>query len=59
MFKGSGWYITDYSSKGKQPAETSKSLKGQNKDSEKKEEKKEVKPAETAASAPDKKEPAT
>ena len=55
MFKGSGWYITDYSSKGKQPSEPSKAIKTQDNVSEKKEEK----PAETAASTPDKKEPAT
>jgi len=59
MFKGSGWYVTDYSSKGKPPAEPSKSINGQNKVSEKKEDKKEDKPAETASSARDKKEPAT
>ena len=55
MFKGSGWYITDYSSKGKPPAEPSKAIKTQNKDSDKKEEK----PAETATSTPEKKAPAT
>jgi len=55
MFKGSGWYITDYSSKGKPPEEPSKVIKNQNKVSDKKEEK----PAETATSTPEKKAPAT
>ena len=63
MFKGSGWYITDYSSKGKPPEEPSKVIKNQNKVSENKEEKneekKEEKPSETATSTTDKKEPAT
>jgi predicted nucleic acid-binding Zn ribbon protein len=39
MFKGSGWYITDYSSKGKPPKEEGKAEKGQEKVTEKKEEK--------------------
>lgn len=39
MFKGSGWYITDYSSKGKPTAEQSKPKKNQEKVSDKKEEK--------------------
>ena len=60
MFKGSGWYITDYSSKGKQSSEQSKAIKTQDKVSDKNgSEKKEEKPADTAASTPDKKETAT
>ncbi|MEK6561241.1 MAG: FmdB family zinc ribbon protein [Nitrospirota bacterium] len=39
VFKGSGWYVTDYSSKGKPPAEQSKPGKNQEKVSDKKEEK--------------------
>ncbi len=61
MFKGSGWYITDYSSKGKPSDEPSKSVKNnQNNASEKNvSEKKEEKPAEPTAAKPDKTEPAT
>ncbi|MBI5756114.1 MAG: zinc ribbon domain-containing protein [Nitrospirae bacterium] len=40
MFKGSGWYITDYSSKGKPPKEEGKGEKEKDKTTEKKEEKK-------------------
>jgi len=54
VFKGSGWYITDYSSKGKPPAEQSTPRKNQEKVPDKKEEK----PV-TAEPAAGKKEPAT
>jgi len=54
MFKGSGWYINDYSSKGKPPAEQSTPRKNQEKVPDKKEEK----PV-TAEPAAGKKEPAT
>lgn len=53
MFKGSGWYITDYSSKGKETSQPSKSKKSQEKVSDKKEEK----PAESATSTTGKTEP--
>lgn len=56
MFKGSGWYITDYSSKGKQTSEPSKIKKGQQ---EKVADKKEEKTAETTTSTTGKPEPAT
>ncbi len=55
MFKGSGWYITDYSSKGKQSAGPSTTKTGQEKTTDKKEEK----TAETAATTADKTETAT
>ncbi len=60
MFKGSGWYITDYSSKGKETSEPSKSKKSQDKVSDKKvTDKKEDKPAEASPSTNGKTEPAT
>jgi predicted nucleic acid-binding Zn ribbon protein len=42
MFKGSGWYINDYSSKGKNTKEV-KTEKSSDKKEDKKEEKKETK----------------
>ena len=42
MFKGSGWYVTDYSSKGKNSAEAKPE---KDKGTEKKEDKKDVKAA--------------
>lgn len=51
VFKGSGWYITDYSSKGKSQAEPSKAVKTQDK--------KEEKPAEAATPAAGKTETST
>ncbi|OGW60797.1 MAG: hypothetical protein A2Y48_07320 [Nitrospirae bacterium RIFCSPLOW2_12_42_9] len=54
MFKGSGWYINDYSSKGKPAAEQSTPRKNQEKVPDKKEEK----PV-TAEPAAGKKEPPT
>ncbi len=59
QFKGSGWYITDYSTKGKQTSEPSRPKKGPS--DEKTSDKKEEKKAETAApaSSTGKTEPAT
>ena len=56
VFKGSGWYITDYSSKGKSQTEPSKAGKTQDK---KASDKKEEKPAEAATPAAGKTEPST
>jgi putative FmdB family regulatory protein len=45
MFKGSGWYVTDYSSKGKNSVEAKPEKdQGTEKKEDKKEDKKEVKP---------------